>query len=153
MKPRGCIWIRIGRIGKRLHRSLDIQELDQCDLAALLAAHPKEPMNSLFATINSLAVQGASSIHIVAGKSVIFRNGGRLRRLTPIIGSDQIDKLFDRVASTEDQAKFKNCGSADFDRLLGRLSKFRFSVFKQRGQTAMVIRAKLDPIESDSHYR
>ena len=85
--------------------------------------------------------QGASDIHITTGQPPVFRLHGRLRRLeTKVLEPDDTVGLMKSVAPERCQRELQETGSSDFGFAFGDLARFRVSIFKQRGQIAMVLR-------------
>ena len=85
--------------------------------------------------------QGASDIHITTGQPPVFRLHGRLRRLeTKVLEPDDTVSLLKSITPERCQRELQEAGSADFGFAFGDLARFRVSVFKQRGQIAMVLR-------------
>ena len=85
--------------------------------------------------------QGASDIHITTGQPPVFRLHGRLRRLeTKVLEADDTVGLMKSIAPERCQRELQESGSSDFGFAFGDLARFRVSIFKQRGQIAMVLR-------------
>ena len=85
--------------------------------------------------------QGASDIHITTGQPPVFRLQGRLRRLeTKVLEPDDTVGLMKSIAPERCQRELQETGSSDFGFAFGDLARFRVSIFKQRGQIAMVLR-------------
>lgn len=85
--------------------------------------------------------QGASDIHITTGQPPVFRLHGRLRRLeTKTLEPDDTVALMKSITPERCQRELQEHGSTDFGFAFGDQARFRVSVFKQRGQIAMVLR-------------
>ena len=85
--------------------------------------------------------QGASDIHITTGQPPVFRLHGRLRRLeTKVLESEDTVALMKSIAPERCQRELQESGSADFGFAYGDAARFRVSIFKQRGDIAMVLR-------------
>ena len=85
--------------------------------------------------------QGASDIHITVGQPPVFRLHGHLRRLeTKVLGPDDTTALMKSIAPDRCQQELQEVGGSDFGFAFGDLARFRVSIFKQRGQVAMVLR-------------
>src|SRR6478672_3437606 len=85
--------------------------------------------------------QGASDIHIVVGQPPVFRLHGRMRKLeTKVLEPDDSVALMKSIAPERSQRELQEKGSADFGFAFGDLARFRVSIFKQRGNIAMVLR-------------
>ena len=85
--------------------------------------------------------QGASDIHITVGQPPVFRLHGRMRKLeTKVLEADDTIALMKSITPDRCQKELSEHGSTDFGFAFGELARFRVSVFKQRGFTAMVLR-------------
>ncbi len=85
--------------------------------------------------------QGASDIHITTGQPPVFRLHGRLRKLeTKVLESEDTMALMKSIAPERCQRELQEKGSADFGFAYADKARFRVSIFKQRGDVAMVLR-------------
>ena len=85
--------------------------------------------------------QGASDIHITVGQPPVFRLHGRMRKLeTKVLEADDTVALMKSIAPERCQRELQEAGSSDFGFAFGELARFRVSIFKQRGNIAMVLR-------------
>ncbi|MCH2182060.1 MAG: type IV pilus twitching motility protein PilT [Mariniblastus sp.] len=85
--------------------------------------------------------QGASDIHITVGQPPVFRLHGRLRKLeTKVLEPDDTVALMKSISPERCQRELQEAGSADFGFAYGDKARFRVSIFKQRGNIAMVLR-------------
>ncbi len=85
--------------------------------------------------------QGASDIHITVGQPPVFRLHGRLRKLeTKVLEPDDTVALMKSIAPDRCQRELQEVGGADFGFAYGEKARFRVSIFKQRGNIAMVLR-------------
>jgi twitching motility protein PilT len=85
--------------------------------------------------------QGASDIHITTGQPPVFRLHGRLRKLeTKVLEPEDTVALMKSIAPERCQRELQEVGSADFGFAYADKARFRVSIFKQRGQIAMVLR-------------
>lgn len=85
--------------------------------------------------------QGASDIHITVGQPPVFRLHGRMRKLeTKVLEPDDTVALMKSIAPERCQRELQESGSSDFGFAFGELARFRVSIFKQRGNIAMVLR-------------
>ncbi len=96
--------------------------------------------------------QGASDIHITTGQPPVFRLHGRLRRLeTKVLDSEDTVSLMKSISPERCQRELQESGTSDFGFAFGDKARFRVSIFKQRGDVAMVLRQiptdKLKPEE------
>ncbi len=85
--------------------------------------------------------QGASDIHITTGQPPVFRLHGRLRKLeTKVLESEDTVALMKSIAPERCQRELQEVGSSDFGFAYADKARFRVSIFKQRGDIAMVLR-------------
>ena len=85
--------------------------------------------------------QGASDIHITVGQPPVFRLHGRLRRLeTKVLESEDTVALMKSISPERCQRELQEAGTSDFGFAFGDKARFRVSIFKQRGDVAMVLR-------------
>jgi twitching motility protein PilT len=85
--------------------------------------------------------QGASDIHITTGQPPVFRLHGRLRKLeTKVLESDDTVALMKSIAPERCQRELQEMGGSDFGFAYADKARFRVSIFKQRGDIAMVLR-------------
>ncbi|MDH7598366.1 MAG: type IV pilus twitching motility protein PilT [Sedimentisphaerales bacterium] len=85
--------------------------------------------------------QGASDIHITVGRPPIFRIHGRLRSLeTKVLDPDDTVALMKSITPERNQQELQEEGGTDFGFAFGDAARFRVSVFKQKGNVAMVLR-------------
>ena len=85
--------------------------------------------------------QGASDIHITVGQPPVFRLHGRLRKLeTKTLEPDDTVSLMKSIAPERCQRELQEAGTSDFGFAFGDKARFRVSIFKQRGNIAMVLR-------------
>lgn len=91
--------------------------------------------------LSACVKQGASDIHITVGQPPVFRLHGRLRRLeTKVLESEDTVALMKSIAPERCQRELQEKGSSDFGFAFGDQARFRVSIFKQRGDIAMVLR-------------
>jgi twitching motility protein PilT len=85
--------------------------------------------------------QGASDIHITVGQPPVFRLHGRLRRLeTKVLEPEDTVSLMKSISPERCQRELQEAGSSDFGFAYADKARFRVSIFKQRGNIAMVMR-------------
>ena len=85
--------------------------------------------------------QGASDIHITVGQPPVFRLHGRMRRLeTKSLESEDTTALMKSITPDRCQQELQEKGGTDFGFAFGDAARFRVSVFRQRGDIAMVLR-------------
>jgi len=91
--------------------------------------------------LHAAVKQGASDVHITVGQPPVFRIDGRMRRLeTKILEAEDTTSLMKAITPERCQQELQEVGGADFGFAFGELARFRVSVFKQRGNVAMVMR-------------
>ncbi len=85
--------------------------------------------------------QGASDIHITVGQPPVFRLHGRLRKLeTKVLEPEDTVSLMKSISPERCQRELQESGTSDFGFAFGDKARFRVSIFKQRGNIAMVLR-------------
>ena len=85
--------------------------------------------------------QEASDIHLTVGQPPVFRLHGRLRRLeTKVLETQDTTALMKSIAPERCQRELQEIGGSDFSVAFGELARFRVSIFKQKGNIAMVLR-------------
>jgi twitching motility protein PilT len=85
--------------------------------------------------------QGASDIHITVGQPPVFRLHGRMRRLeTKTLEPDDTTALMKSITPDRCQQELQEKGGSDFGFAFGDQARFRVSIFRQRGNIAMVLR-------------
>ena len=91
--------------------------------------------------LNACIKQDASDIHITVGQPPVFRLHGRMRKLeTKVLEPDDTVALMKSITPDRCQRELQEMGTADFGFAFGEAARFRVSVFKQRGNIAMVLR-------------
>lgn len=85
--------------------------------------------------------QGASDLHITVGQPPVLRIHGRLQRLkTKVLEPGDTMALMKSITPDRCQQEFQEVGGTDFGFAFGDAARFRVSVFRQRGNVAMVLR-------------
>ena len=85
--------------------------------------------------------QDASDIHITVGQPPVFRLHGRMRKLdTKVLEPEDTNALMKSITPERCQRELQEMGGTDFGFAFGELARFRVSVFRQRGNIAMVLR-------------
>lgn len=91
--------------------------------------------------LHACVKQGASDIHITVGQPPVFRLHGRMRKLeTKVLEAEDTVALMKSIAPERCQRELQESGSSDFGFAFGDAARFRVSIFKQRGNIAMVLR-------------
>ena len=91
--------------------------------------------------LETVYVQGASDLHIAVGQPPVIRLHGRLIKLeTKVLEPDDTVALMKSITPDRCQLELQQSGTTDFGMAYGDKARFRCSVFKQRGNTGMVLR-------------
>lgn len=91
--------------------------------------------------LQTVVNQGASDLHLTVGQPPVLRLDGRLKRLeTKVLEPEDTVALMKSIAPERCQQELQEMGGADFGFAFGELARFRVSVFKQRGNVALVLR-------------
>ena len=91
--------------------------------------------------LETVVVRGASDLHIAVGQPPVLRLHGRLVKLeTKVLEPDDTVSLMKSITPERCQQELQQTGSTDFGFAFGDKARFRVSVFKQRGNTGMVLR-------------
>jgi twitching motility protein PilT len=85
--------------------------------------------------------RNASDLHLAVGKPPTLRLHGHLRELqTKVLDAEDTMALLKSVTPERIQQEFEETGSGDFGFAFGAESRFRVSVFKQKGCASLVMR-------------
>ena len=85
--------------------------------------------------------QGASDLHITVGQPPVLRLHGRMQKLkTKVLEPADTMGLMKSITPERCQQEFQETGSTDFGFAFGDQARFRVSVFRQRGNVALVLR-------------
>ena len=91
--------------------------------------------------LHACVKQGASDIHITTGQPPVFRLHGRMRKLeTKVLEAEDTQSLMKSITPERCQQELQEKGGSDFGFAFGDLARFRVSIFKQKGNIAMVLR-------------
>jgi len=91
--------------------------------------------------LHACVKQNASDIHITVGQPPVFRKDGHLRRLeTKVLTPEDTVGLMKSITPDRCQQELQTVGGSDFGFAFGDMARFRVSIFKQRGNVAMVLR-------------
>ena len=83
----------------------------------------------------------ASDLHLTVGRKPTLRLHGGLKNLdTKVLESDDMVTLMKAITSERSQQELQEVGSCDFGFAYGSEARFRVSVFRQRGDLAIVCR-------------
>ncbi|MDR2169413.1 MAG: type IV pilus twitching motility protein PilT [Planctomycetaceae bacterium] len=91
--------------------------------------------------LETVFTRGASDLHIAVGQPPVLRLHGRLVKLeTKILEPEDTVSLMKSITPERCQQELQQSGSTDFGFAFGDKARFRVSVFKQRGNTGLVLR-------------
>jgi twitching motility protein PilT len=91
--------------------------------------------------LQACVTQGASDIHITVGRPPVLRIDGHLRSLeTKTLDPDDTAALMKSITPDRCQQELQEEGSTDYGFAFGDAARFRVSVFKQKGNIAIVLR-------------
>ena len=91
--------------------------------------------------LDTVVKQNCSDLHLTTGRPPTVRLHGSLRNLqTKTLESDDMVALMKSVTPEKNQQELQEVGSTDFGFAYGDAARFRVSVFRQRGDIAMVLR-------------
>ncbi|MCC6678814.1 MAG: type IV pilus twitching motility protein PilT [Phycisphaerales bacterium] len=84
---------------------------------------------------------GASDLHLTVGRPPTIRLHGHIKNLqTKVLESDDMVSLMKAITPERNQQELQEEGGTDFGFAYGDAARFRTSVFRQRGDLAMVLR-------------
>ncbi len=85
--------------------------------------------------------RGASDIHLTVGRPPVLRLHGRLRSLeTKVLEPEDTVALMKAITPDRNQQEIQEEGGTDFGFAFGDAGRFRVSVFRQKGNLAVVLR-------------
>ena len=91
--------------------------------------------------LQACVTQGGSDIHLTTGRAPVLRIDGSLRSLeTKVLEADDTVALMKSIAPERNQQEIQEEGGTDFGFAYGDVARFRVSVFRQRGDIAIVLR-------------
>jgi len=91
--------------------------------------------------LETVIKQGASDLHLTVGRPPVIRLHGHLRNLeTKVLAPDDTVALMKAVTPDRNQQELQEEGGTDYAFAFGDAGRFRVSVFKQKGNVAMVLR-------------
>lgn len=91
--------------------------------------------------LQACVTQGGSDIHLTTGRAPVLRIDGSLRSLeTKVLTADDTVALMKSIAPERNQQELQEEGGTDFGFAYGDVARFRVSVFRQRGDIAIVLR-------------
>ena len=85
--------------------------------------------------------EGASDLHIRVNTAPVIRVHGILHRVEgPILSPEDTEELMRSITSEDHIQHVRERGGADFGFAFGDMARFRVSVFKEKGNFALVLR-------------
>ena len=91
--------------------------------------------------LDTVIKTGASDLHLTVGRPPTLRLHGELRNLqTKTLDPDDMVTLMKAITSERSQQELQEVGGCDFGFAYGSAARFRVSVFRQRGNLAIVCR-------------
>jgi pilus retraction protein PilT len=91
--------------------------------------------------LETVVVRGASDLHIAVGQPPVVRLHGRLVKLeTKVLEAEDTTALMKSITPERCQQELQEVGGSDFGFAFGDKARFRVSIFKQKGNTGMVLR-------------
>lgn len=91
--------------------------------------------------LDTMVKLGAADLHLTVGRPPTLRLHGELRNLqTKVLDSDDMVSLMKSITSERSQQELQEVGGCDFGFAYGDAARFRVSVFRQRGDLAIVMR-------------
>ena len=91
--------------------------------------------------LHAVVKQGASDLHITTGQPPVIRHDGHMKKLqTKVLEPSDCVALMKSITPDRCQQELQAVGGTDFGFAFGEAARFRVSVFKQRGNIAMVLR-------------
>jgi len=91
--------------------------------------------------LDTVVKTGASDLHMTVGRPPTIRLHGHLRNLqTKVLDSDDMVALMKSITPERNQQELQEEGGSDFGFAYGEAARFRVSVFRQKGDLAIVCR-------------
>jgi len=91
--------------------------------------------------LETVIKQGASDLHLSVGRPPVIRLHGHLRSLeTKVLEPEDTVALMKSIAPERNQQELQEEGSSDFGFAFGDQARFRVNIFKQKGNTTLVLR-------------
>ena len=91
--------------------------------------------------LETVVVRGASDLHLAVGQPPVLRLHGRLVRLeTKSLEPSDTVALMKSITPGRCQQELQERGGSDFGFAFGDKARFRVSIFKQKGNTGLVLR-------------
>lgn len=91
--------------------------------------------------LDTVVKTGASDLHLTVGRPPTLRLHGELRNLqTKVLDADDMVALMKSITPERSQQELQEVGGCDFGFAYGTAARFRVSVFRQKGDLAIVCR-------------
>jgi twitching motility protein PilT len=91
--------------------------------------------------LDTVVKTGGSDLHLTVGRQPTIRLHGGLRNLqTKVLDSDDMVSLMKAITPERNQQELQEEGGTDFGFAYGEAARFRVSVFRQKGDLAIVLR-------------
>ncbi len=91
--------------------------------------------------LDTVVKEGAADLHLTVGRPPTVRLHGHLVNLkTKVLDSDDMVSLMKSITPERNQQELQEVGGTDFGFAYGDKARFRVSVFRQRGDIALVLR-------------
>jgi len=91
--------------------------------------------------LDTVVKTGASDLHLTAGRPPTLRLHGDLRNLqTKVLDGDDLVTLMKAITPERSQQELQEGGGCDFGFAYGDAARFRVSIFRQKGNIAIVLR-------------
>jgi twitching motility protein PilT len=91
--------------------------------------------------LQACVAMGGSDIHLTTGRAPVLRIDGSLRSLeTKVLEPDDTAALMRSITPDRNQQELQEEGGTDFGFAFGDKGRFRVSVFRQKGNIALVLR-------------
>jgi twitching motility protein PilT len=91
--------------------------------------------------LDTVVKLGASDLHLTVKRPPTLRLHGNMRSLqTKVLDSDDMVSLMKAITPERNQQELQEQGTTDFGFAYGDAARFRVSVFRQRGDLALVLR-------------
>jgi len=91
--------------------------------------------------LDTVVKLSASDLHLTVGRRPTIRHHGGLKDLnTKVLESDDMVGLMKSITPERNQQELQEEGGTDFGFAYGDAARFRVSIFRQRGDIAMVLR-------------
>src|ERR1700744_1462346 len=96
---------------------------------------------SMYDILQLVVEEGCSDLHIRVGVPPVMRVHGVLHRVDgPVLGPEDTEELMRSITSEDHIQHVRERGGADFGFAFGEAARFRVSVFKEKGNFALVLR-------------